>query len=91
MDYFIRFLFFLLLSLILGGAAESGPKGESDKPDPKGGIFVQKCTKCHGLELVEEAHETKTNAEMREILKRHKDKEGSEITKRDLKALLKLY
>lgn len=91
MNYCVRFFAFLLLSLILGGAAESGPKGESEKPDPHGGIFAQKCTKCHGLELVEEAHETRTNAEMREILERHKDKEGSEITKRDLKALLKLY
>jgi hypothetical protein len=40
---------------------------------------------------VEEAHERKTNAEMREILKRHKDKQSSEITKQDLKTLLKLY
>jgi hypothetical protein len=40
---------------------------------------------------VEEAHKTRTNAEMKEILILHKDKPGSEITRKDLKALLKLY
>jgi hypothetical protein len=80
-----------VLSLCLACEANSGQERESGKPDAHGRIFVQKCTKCHDLTLVEEAHNTKTNAEMKDILRLHKGKEGSEISKQDLKALLELY
>lgn len=91
MKHFIHFLVSLLLVLSLYYAAKAGQQKGKEKPDPHGDVFVQKCTHCHNLTLVEEAHRTKTNAEMKEILIMHRDKPGSEITKQDLKALLKLY
>jgi hypothetical protein len=84
-------VFFLLLAASLGCAATSSQQNRNEKPDPYKGIFAQKCTACHDLTWVEEAHERKTNAEMREILKRHKEKQGSEITEEDLKTLLERY
>ncbi len=86
----LSFILFVL-SLCLACAAKSGQQRESKKPDVHGRIFAQKCTKCHDLTLVEEAHNTKTNAEIKDILKIHKDKEGSKITEQDLKVLLELY
>jgi hypothetical protein len=60
-------------------------------PDPRSGLFVDKCTACHNLDKVEAAQAVKTRAEMREILKQHKDMEGSGLTNQDLKALLRMY
>ncbi len=91
MKYLIHFLDSLLVLLSLCCAANAGQQKGNEKPDPHGAVFAQKCTHCHDLALVEEAHKTRTNAEMKEILILHKDKPGSEITKKDLKALLKLY
>ena len=91
MKHFIHFLASLLVLLSLCCTAKAGQQKGKEKPDPHGDVFVQKCTHCHNLTLVEEAHKTKTNAEMKEILIMHRDKPGSEITKQDLKALLKLY
>ena len=85
------FLVFFILSLCPACAMKSGQPRESGKPDAHGRMFAQKCTKCHDLTLVEEAHNSKTNAEMKDILRSHKDREGSEITEQDLKALLELY
>jgi hypothetical protein len=89
--FLIPFLLFLLLAASYGCLATSSQQHRNEKPDPYEGIFTQKCTACHDLTLVEEAHTMKTNTEMREILKRHKDKQGSEITEQDLKTLLELY
>jgi hypothetical protein len=87
----IRSLSSLVALLCLFSPAKAGQQEGKAKPDPHGDLFTQKCTHCHDLTLVEEAHKTKTNAEMKEILVLHKDKPGTEITRRDLKALLKLY
>ena len=91
MKAFIRFLSSLVVLLCLFSPAKAGQQKGKEKPDPHGDLFTQKCTHCHDLALVEEAHKTKTNAEMKEILILHKDKPGSEITRKDFKALLKLY
>lgn len=91
MKYFIHSLPSLLVLLCLFSPAKAGQQKGKEKPDPHGDLFRQKCTHCHDLTLVKEAHKTKTNAEMKEILIMHKDKPGSEITKKDLKAFLKLY
>lgn len=81
----------LLLCLGMGCADTSGQRIGGDMPDPRSGIFVEKCTDCHNLDKVEAAQGVKTKAEMREIVKRHKDMEGSRLTYQDLKALLKMY
>lgn len=91
MKHLIHFFVSLLVFLGLCCAAKSGQQRADEKPDPHGKMFAQKCTNCHDLTLVEEAHRTKTNAEMKEILIMHKDKAGSEITEQDLKVLLQLY
>ncbi len=91
MKYLIHFLPSLLVLLCLFPPVKAGQQKGKEKPDPHGDLFTQKCTHCHDLTLVEEAHKTRTNAEMKEILILHKDKPGSEITKKDLKAFLKLY
>ena len=80
-----------VLVLCLACAMKSVQQRESGRPDVHGHIFVKKCTKCHDLTLVEEAHNSKTNAERKAILRNHKEKQGSEITEQDLKALLELY
>ena len=66
-------------------------KHSGETPDSRSGIFVDKCRDCHNLDKVEAAQAVKTKAEMREILKRHKDMEGSGLTDKGLKALLKMY
>ena len=82
----------LLLAVVgLGCATKTGRPVRPEKPDPHGPMFTQKCSPCHGLELVEQAHATKTNAEMREILKKHKDMEGTNLTEQELKTFLNLY
>lgn len=81
----------LALAASLGCAAGSGQREHRLRPDPHAGILAEKCSACHDLAKVEEAHKTKTNEEMREILRNHKDKPGAEITEQDLKALLELY
>jgi hypothetical protein len=81
----------LFLAAGFGCATRSGQPSGKEKPNPYQGIIAQKCAACHDLALVREAHETKTNAEMREILRSHKDKPGSEITEQDLQRLLELY
>ncbi len=75
----------------LSSPAKGAPEKGETKPDPNGEPFEKKCTHCHDLTLVEEAHRTRTNAEMKKILIRHKDKPGSEITTKELKAFLRLY
>jgi len=62
-----------------------------EMPDPHSAIFVERCTSCHNLEKIEAAHKTKSKAEMRETLVRHKDMEGSGLTEQDSRALLKMY
>ena len=91
MKAFFRFFSSSVVLLCLFGPAKAGQREGEEKPDPHGDLFTEKCTHCHDLALVEEAHKTRTNAEMKEILTLHKDKPGSEMTKKDLKTLLKLY
>ena len=91
MKYLASFLVSLLLSISFCSGAQSGRLKGNEKPDPHGELFVKNCTGCHDLTMVEEAHRTKTNAEMKQILLLHKDKPGFQITKKDLKALLRLY
>ena len=81
----------LCLAAALASAAGSDPRRESRKPDLQADIFTGNCTACHDLALVEEAHRTKTNAEMREILKSHRGRDGFQVTEKDLNRILKLY
>jgi len=91
MKYFTPLVLCLLVALSLACAAKSGPQGRNEKPDLHMGIFAEKCTACHDLTKVEEAHKTKTNSEMREILRSHKDRDGFDVTEQDLNTLLELY
>jgi hypothetical protein len=82
----------LLISILgFGCATRTGQPASPEKPDPHGPMFTRKCSGCHGLELVEQAHATKTNAEMRDILKKHKDMDGTNLTEQELKTFLELY
>ena len=91
MKFLIPMVLCLLVTLSLTSAAKSSPKRGSEKPDLHMDIFAQNCTACHDLTKVEEAHKTKTNAEMREILRSHKDRDGFQVTEQDLNTILKLY
>lgn len=66
MRSFAPLVFLLLLAVTFGCAAQSGQQSRNVKPDPYEGIIAQRCAACHDLTLVEKAHETKTNAEMRD-------------------------
>ncbi len=91
MKSFISLVLCALVALTLACTARASPRAGGKKPDLQMGIFARNCTECHDLAKVEEAHKTKTNAEMREILKSHKGRDGFLVTEEDLKTLLELY
>ena len=91
MKFFIPSVLCVFVTLSLASAAKSNPQRGSEKPDLHMGIFTENCTTCHDLTKVAEAHKTKTNAEMREILRSHKDRDGFQVTEQDLNTILKLY
>jgi len=80
----------VLLAVSFGCAATS-EKPVDPMPDPHAGIFSQKCASCHDIARVDEAHRTKTKVEMVEVIKRMKDKPGSNITDEDLDILIRQY
>jgi|GEM_PF-3288649 len=91
MRHLLHFCVLFLLLPTFGCATRTGQPGSLEKPDPHGPMFAQKCSGCHGVDLVEQSHATKTNAEMREILQRHRDMDGTDLTERELDAFLELY
>jgi cytochrome c5 len=52
--------------------------------EPHREMFQEKCQKCHGLDLVIKAHQTKDEAEMKAIIERMSEKKSSEISKKDI-------
>jgi len=52
--------------------------------EPHRAMFQEKCQKCHGLEVVIKAHQTKDEAEMKATIERMSKKKGSEISKKDI-------
>jgi cytochrome c2 len=55
--------------------------------DPHKGPFQEKCGKCHSLDKVVMAHQTKSDAEMNEIIERMAKKEKSGISKEDIEKI----
>jgi len=53
--------------------------------NPHQQLFEKKCIKCHSLERVKNAHQTKT--QMSETIKRMAKKPGADISAEDLEAL----
>jgi len=55
--------------------------------DPHKGLFQEKCAKCHSLDKVVMAHQTKSDAELREIIERMAKKEKSGIAKEEVEKI----
>jgi hypothetical protein len=75
----------------LGCATKAVQEKGAAMPDPHADIFAEKCAKCHDLARVEEAHKTKTKAEMREIIQWMHVKPGSNIDQDELEEILEYY
>jgi hypothetical protein len=52
--------------------------------DPHQGLFQEKCGKCHSLDKVVKAHQTKDDAEMQKIVERMAKKEKSGISEDEI-------
>jgi nitrate/TMAO reductase-like tetraheme cytochrome c subunit len=52
--------------------------------DPHKGLFQEKCGKCHSLDKVVKAHQTKNDVEMQKIVERMAAKEKSGISKDEI-------
>jgi hypothetical protein len=52
--------------------------------DPHKGLFQEKCGKCHSLDKVVMAHQTKSDTELKEIIERMAKKEKSGISQEEL-------
>jgi nitrate/TMAO reductase-like tetraheme cytochrome c subunit len=52
--------------------------------DPHKGLFQEKCGKCHSLDKVVKAHQTKDSAEMKKIIEKMATKKGSGISKEEI-------
>ncbi len=52
--------------------------------DPHKGLFQEKCGKCHSLDVVVKAHQTKDQAGMTEIIERMAKKEKSGISQNEI-------
>jgi cytochrome c2 len=52
--------------------------------DPHKGLFQEKCGKCHSLDKVVKAHQTKNDVEMKKIIERMAAKEKSGISKDEI-------
>ncbi len=57
--------------------------------EPHRAMSQEKCQKCHGLEVVIKAHQTKDEAEIKATIERMSKKKGSEISKRDIDKIRK--
>jgi cytochrome c2 len=55
--------------------------------DPHQGLFQEKCGKCHSLNKVVMAHQTKSDAEMTEIIEKMAKKEKSGISKEEIEKI----
>ncbi len=51
--------------------------------EPQKGLFQEKCGKCHSVDVVVKAHQTKDEAQMKEIIKRMAEKKKSGISKEE--------
>jgi cytochrome c5 len=52
--------------------------------EPHPGLFQEKCGKCHSLDKVVKAHQTKDEAEMEKIVERMAAKKGSGISQEEV-------
>lgn len=52
--------------------------------DPHKGLFQERCGKCHSLDKVVKAHQTKDSAEMKKIIEKMATKKGSGISKEEI-------
>jgi cytochrome c2 len=52
--------------------------------EPHRAMFQEKCQKCHRLDMVIKAHQTKDEAQMKMTIERMSKKKGSEISKKDI-------
>lgn len=52
--------------------------------EPHKGLFQEKCGKCHSLDKVVKAHQTKDPAEMKKIVEKMAVKKGSGISKEEI-------
>ena len=61
------------------------------QPTHKAGyaLYEQKCSGCHGLKQVHIAHETMTEAELKDLLKQMQVKPGSDISAEEIEQILK--
>ncbi|MCK4384887.1 MAG: hypothetical protein KAW52_01360 [candidate division Zixibacteria bacterium] len=57
------------------------------REEPKKGLFQEKCGKCHSLDLVVKAHQTKDEAGMKKIIEGMADKEKSGISKEEIEKI----
>ena len=55
--------------------------------EPHTGMFQEKCGKCHSLDKVVMAHQTKDEAEMKTIIERMAEKKGSGIKKEEIEKI----
>jgi DNA-directed RNA polymerase subunit M/transcription elongation factor TFIIS len=55
--------------------------------EPHKGMFQEKCGKCHSLDVVVKAHQTKDEAEMKTIIERMAEKKGSGIKKEEIEKI----
>lgn len=58
------------------------PMGEPHKV-----LFQEKCAKCHSLEKVVQAHQTKDESEVKNIIQKMADKEKSGISKEEIEKI----
>ncbi len=57
--------------------------------EPHRAMFQEKCQKCHGLDVVIKAHQTKDEAQMKMTIERMSKKKSSKISKRDIEKIHK--
>ena len=55
--------------------------------EPQTSLFQEKCGKCHSLDLVVKAHQTKDDAEMQAIMEKMAEKEKSGISKDEIEKI----
>ena len=52
--------------------------------EPEAHLFQEKCGKCHSVAMVVKAHQTKDEAEMKDIIERMTEKEKSGISQNEI-------
>jgi nitrate/TMAO reductase-like tetraheme cytochrome c subunit len=55
--------------------------------EPHKNLFQEKCGKCHSLDLVVKAHQTKDDAEMQAIIEKMAEKKKSGISKEEIEKI----